>query len=111
MAQKHIRRYSLDFKEQIVEAYFASKQSLKSFAEGKDIPARTLRDWVIKDERYVTRVCITNSSEKTSFAPIKIRSPKTIISSNIVIIYPNGVKIELPSSTDIPMLSSLIKAY
>ena len=101
------RQYSASFKHDIIEAYFSSKLTLKSFASNTDVPYDTLRGWIGKDSRYKDHKPNINGS----FVPIKLSDPKEIHRKPLVILYPNGVKIELASSTDLSFISSLIRAY
>lgn len=101
------RRYSSDFREQILSEYRLIHQSIKDFSKSKGIPFTTLANWIQKSEKKY----LNSESHKQDFIPIEIEKKVSSISQDLLIEFPNGVKITLPSSSDIGLISSLIKSY
>lgn len=101
------RRYSSDFREQILSEYRLSQQSIKDFSKSKGIPFTTLANWIQKSEK----TDLNSKSHKQNFIPIEIDNKASSISNDLLIEFPNGVKLSLPTTSDISLITSLIKSY
>ena len=101
------RRYSSDFRKEILSEYHLSQESIKDFSKSKGIPFTTLANWIQKSEKKD----LHSKSHKQNFIPIEIEKKASSISQDLLIEFPNGVKISLPTTSDISLISSLIKSY
>src|SRR5690625_193358 len=82
----------------LVEEYHQSGLSAKLFCEGKGISPSKLYYWIRKKR----------DQNETGF--IKITTDATITSVPVELIYPNGVRLQLPAS-DLDVITELIKAF
>jgi len=82
----------------LVEEYHQSGLSAKVFCEGKGIVPSRFYYWIRKKR----------NQNKTGF--IKISTDTKINSVPVELIYPNGVRLQLPVS-DLGVITELIKAF
>ncbi len=82
----------------LVEEYHQSGLSAKLFCEGKGISPSRFYYWIRKKR----------DQNKTGF--IKITTDSKITSVPVELIYPNGVRLQLPAS-DLDVITELIKAF
>lgn len=84
----------------MIERYFQSGMTKKDYCQKESIPEWKFYYW---QRRY------REQNQEVGFAALKIaRTKRDVLSAPVKIYYPNGVFIQLPCSTEISTIRSLI---
>ncbi len=93
----------------LVGRWQKSGLSKKAFSQKEGITYESFRYWVKKHSKESS---ITREGYNTpGFVPLQVKPSMDIIPSNIEITYPNGIKVNCPSTIGLGPLKMLIRLF
>jgi transposase-like protein len=107
-----LSKYSMDEKITHVELWEESGLSKQAYSKESDLSYKTFSNWASRFGKKKSPSVTRKSSKENSFIPVKIKPlpllSKEVTSSNIEIIYPNGIKVICPLEIKMELLTGLL---
>ena len=100
------RRRTREDWQALVEAWESANQTQKAFCQERGLCYRLFNHW--KSRFKVERLSSPDIGE-TQFVPVQLKSPVSTTSS-VQVHFPNGIRIEIASEQDLPVLLGSAKA-
>jgi hypothetical protein len=95
-------------KMRMISVYLKSGKTQRSFIDEQGISLTGFRYWLNKYRAAHSKPVITNPN---SFVEVIPSIPVALHDSSFDIIFPNGVRINMPSAADGSLLSKVIKSW